>query len=271
MEDKAGVVLITGAAGGIGRAIAKTFAGKGFAVAITDADAAGLQETAMLVGTLTKEYMSLTGDLQQIGFLEQLVDTCLTRWNRIDVLVNNAVWRSLETLTTISIEDWEKTMRINLTAPAFLSRITAGRLIERHSACVIINISSIMAELAGGYAPAYTVCKGAIESLTYELAVLYGPKGFRAVAVKPGNVSTLLSNDYKNDAQQNISEEMVAEIDRRTPLNRAADPAEIAAAVFWLSSAEASFITGTCITVDGGLSHNFNSYSIKKQLKPKEF
>ncbi|MCF3107699.1 SDR family oxidoreductase [Niabella sp. CC-SYL272] len=271
MEEKKDVVLITGAAGGIGRAVAKVFAGKGFAVAMTDVDASGLRETEMQVASLTKEYMSLAGDLQQIEFLEQLVDACLARWSRMDVLVNNAVWRSVETLTTISVEDWEKTLRINLTAPAFLSRIAASRLIERNLTCVIVNISSIMSALAGGYAPAYTVCKGAIESLTYELAVLYGPKGFRAVAVRPGNVATVLSNGYENEAQQNISAQMISEINGRTPLNRAADPEEIAAAVFWVSSSEAAFVTGTCITVDGGLSHNFNAYFIKQQLKAKEF
>ncbi|SDD11603.1 SDR family NAD(P)-dependent oxidoreductase [Niabella drilacis] len=271
MENKAGVVLITGAAGGVGRAVVEKFAGRGFAIAMTDIDAGRLEETAMLAASFTGGYISLAGDLQDTGFLEKLVDTCMARWGRIDVLVNNAVWRSVETLNTISIEDWEKTLRINLTAPAFLSRITAARLMEQGLACVIINISSVMSELAGGYAPAYTVCKGALESLTYELAVLYGPRGFRVIAVRPGNVDTSLGKDYQSEAQQNISAHMTSEINERTPLNRSADPGEIADAIFWLSSPEASFVTGTCITVDGGLSHNFNAYITKKQLKAKEF
>jgi len=271
MNNMTKVLLLTGAAGGIGRATAERFARAGVALALVDIDAEGLQGTAQRVSAYTADYIILPGDLQDMQFLEAVVAACISRWGRIDVLVNNAAWRSVETLNTISLENWEKTLRVNITAPAFLAKITAGMLIDRGLSCVIINISSVMSELAGGYAPAYTVCKGALESLTYELAVLYGPRGFRAVAVRPGNVATSLSDDYISSEQQNISNEIVAEINDRTPLNRTAAPEEIANAVFWLSSPEASFITGTTITVDGGLSRNFNPYMIKKRLKTGGF
>ncbi|MCD2422546.1 SDR family oxidoreductase [Niabella pedocola] len=271
MKSDRKVLLLTGAAGGIGRATAERFARDGFALALVDIDAEGLNVTASVIKQFTDACLLFPGDLQEPAFLETIVDNTLAQWGRIDVLVNNAAWRSLETLATLSLEHWEKTIRINLTAPAFLSRITAGRLIALHQSCVIINISSIMAELAGGYAPAYTVCKGAIESLTYELSVLYGPKGFRSVAIRPGNVHTPLNDDYNTETEQHAGTALISDVEQRTPLQRSATAHEMANAVCWLASEEASFITGTVLTIDGGLSKNFNAYSLKQQLKPNEF
>ncbi|WP_300600459.1 SDR family oxidoreductase [Niabella sp.] len=271
MKRSRKVILLTGAAGSIGRAIAERFARDGFALALVDIDAHGLSTTASIIRPFTDACLLFAGDLQEPAFLETIVESTLAQWGRIDVLVNNAAWRSLETLATLSLEDWEKTIRINLTAPAFLSRIAAGRLIARQQSCVIINVSSIMADLAGGYAPAYTVCKGALESLTYELAVLYGPKGFRSVAIRPGNVHTAFNEDYNNSDRQNVSTALISDVEQRTPLQRSAQAEEIANAVCWLASEEASFITGTVLTIDGGLSKNFNAYSLKQRLKPNEF
>ncbi|MBO9592672.1 MAG: SDR family oxidoreductase [Niabella sp.] len=271
MKGNRKVLLLTGAAGGIGRALAERFARDGFALALVDIDAGGLSAVVSVIKPLTNDYLCFHGDLQEPAFLETIVESTLAEWGRIDVLVNNAAWRSLETLATVSLEDWEKTIRINLTAPAFLSRITAGRLIALNQSCVFINISSIMADLAGGYAPAYTVCKGALESLTYELAVLYGPKGFRSVAIRPGNVHTPLNDDYNTEMEPDAGTALVSDVEQRTPLQRSAQAGEIANAVCWLASEEASFITGTVVTIDGGLSKNFNTYSLKQRLKPNEF
>ncbi|MBO9618320.1 MAG: SDR family oxidoreductase [Niabella sp.] len=271
MNDFAGVFLLTGAAGGIGRAMAIKFAREGFALALVDLDGDGLQETAALIRSYDCEFLLLQGDLQDMEFIREIADRCMLQWGRIDVLVNNAVWRSIETMDTISLENWEKTIRINLTAPAFLSRTVANAIISSGKTGTIINVSSIMADFVGGYAPAYTVCKGALESLTYELAVLYGPKGIRVVAVRPGNVNTSLSNDYTTEEGQNISDAIEKEIKDRTPLGRAATPEEIADFIFLVSSPAASYLTGTTITVDGGLSRNFNAYAIKKHLKPDAF
>ncbi|MBZ4191394.1 SDR family NAD(P)-dependent oxidoreductase [Niabella beijingensis] len=271
MNDVAGVVLLTGAAGGIGRAAAIKFAREGFALALVDWDGDGLQETAACIRVYGRELVLFSGDLQDMGFIQEVVTTCMLKWGQIDVLVNNAAWRSIETLNTITLENWEKTIRINLTAPAFLSRTVVNALIPSGKSCVIINVSSIMAGQAGGYAPAYTVCKGALESLTYELAVLYGSRGIRVVAVRPGNVNTSLSNDYTDEQEQNISAEIGREINDRTPLGRPAAPGEIADLIFLISTPAASYLTGTTVTVDGGLSRNFSSYAVKKRLKPDEF
>jgi NAD(P)-dependent dehydrogenase (short-subunit alcohol dehydrogenase family) len=206
-----------------------------------------------------------------INYIENIVEETITKWGRIDVLVNNAVWRTIETMRTISKENWEKALRINLTAPAFLAKYTARAMEENKIAGVIINISSVMSQRAGGSGPAYIACKGGIESLTYELAVLYGPKGIRVVGVNPGNIITNLSSDYKDESGNNISEQLKNHMNDSTPLQRSGDPMEIANVCYWLSSEDASFITGTSILVDGGFLHNFNSYTMKNLQYPKEF
>ena len=271
MENKK-VVIITGAAGGIGLATAKKFAENNFCIALSDINQNGLNKAMEI---LEKEYQAdclvCHGNLEDINYVKDIVDQTIQKWGRIDVLINNAAWRIIETMRTISAENWEKALRINLTAPAFLAKYAAGAMEENKIAGVIINISSVMSQNAGGYGPAYIACKGGIESLTYELSALYGPKGIRVVAVNPGNIETNLSSDYVDEAGNNISERLKNHMNDNTPLQRAGNPEEIANVCYWLSSNEASFITGTSILVDGGFFHNFNAYKMKKLQFPNEF
>ena len=266
------VVIITGAAGGIGLATAKKFAENNFCIALADINQDGLNKA---VEILEKEYqadcLACHGNLEDVNYLKNIVGQTIAKWGRINVLVNNAAWRTIETMRTISLENWEKAIRINLTAPAFLTKYVAKVMEENKIAGVIINISSVMSQSAGGNSPAYIASKGGIESLTYELAVLYGPKGIRVVGVNPGNIETNLSNDYKDGSGNNVSEVLINQMNDSTPLQRAGNPVEIANACYWLSSDEASFITGTSILVDGGFLHNFNSYKMKNLQNPKKF
>lgn len=266
------VVVITGAAGGIGLATAKKFAENNFCIALSDIDRDGL---SLASENLEKEYQAdclvCHGNLEDINYIENIVKQTLAEWGRIDVLINNAAWRTIETMRTISLENWKKTLQINLTAPAFLAKYVAAAMEEKRIAGVIINISSVMSQNAAGYSPAYIACKGGIESVTYELAALYGPAGIRVVAVCPGNIETNLSSDYKDGSGNNISEQLKDHMDDNTPLQRAGNPQEIANVCYWLSSDEASFITGTSILVDGGFLHNFNTYKMKKLQFPNEF
>lgn len=270
-KDNQRVALVTGAANGIGMAIAQKYTTEGYAVAWVDRNVAPIHNYLTFQSEAKARYLVLEGDLADMAFLQYVVQACMDRWGRIDVLVNNAAWRTSDTLTHTSLEDWNRTLAVNVTAPAFLSKFTALALISLQQHCVFINMSSIMADNVAGYASAYAVCKGAIESLTYELATLYGPHGFRALAIRPGSVDTTLSNDYVDPQGANISTDIRAEIEGRTPLGRSASSEEIANAVFWLTTPDAGFITGTTLTIDGGLVHNFNSYALKKRLKANEF
>jgi NAD(P)-dependent dehydrogenase (short-subunit alcohol dehydrogenase family) len=266
------VVIITGAGGGIGGAIAEKFAKEDFLVVLADINEDHLQEKKVFI---EKKYgaqcFSCPGDLSDSEYINRLIEETIRQWGRIDVLVNNAVWRTIETMRTIDIQTWERTLRICLTAPAFLSQKAAAQMEKMSIPGVIINLSSVMSKRAGGNSPAYIACKGALESLTYELAVLYGPKGIRVVSVNPGNIETKLSNDYTDETGNNISDKLKKHVSDLTPLQRGGRPEEIANVCYWLSSDQASYITGTSVLVDGGLQHNFNAYSIKKLNLNKEF
>ncbi|WP_018625916.1 SDR family NAD(P)-dependent oxidoreductase [Niabella aurantiaca] len=271
MKDRK-VAIITGAAGGIGAATAKKFAAHHFRLALVDTNEQALDELARdLEETGETEYMRFSGDLEQVEQLEEMICQVFEHWGRIDVVINNAAWRSVETMRQIDLSTWEKTVRICLTAPAFLAKWAAEKMENRKEGGVVINLSSVMAGRAGGTSPAYIACKGALESLTYELAALYGPRGIRVVAVCPGNIETNLSNDFVDAQGGNISSEIVQQLNQQVPLQRSGTPREIADACYWLSTDEASFITGTTLVVDGGFSHNFNSYQLKKKQFPKEF
>lgn len=271
MEDKM-VVIITGAAGGIGLAAAKKFSERHFRIVLADNNLDGLNNVAEILGKKYQaDFLICHGNLEDMDYVKNIVEQSINKWGRIDVLINNAAWRTIETMRTISLENWEKTLRINLTAPAFLAKYVAKSMEEKKTAGVIINVSSVMSQNAGGYSPAYITSKGGIESLTYELAVLYGPKGIRVIAVNPGNIETNLSNDYTDDNGNNLSDKVKNHMTDETPLQRGGRPEEIANVCYWLSSSEASFITGTSILVDGGFFHNFNSYKMKNLQFPKEF
>ncbi len=268
--NKKPTVLITGAAGGIGKAVAFKFAENGYALALV-ARSRGIDLLRDELDQVTHDYSIFQGDLADFDFLSDVVARTVDRWGGLDVLVNNAAWRTLESMRTISLENWEKTLRICLTAPAFLARYAAAAMEARGINGAIINISSVMAARAAGNSPAYVACKGAIESLTRELAVLYGPKGIRVLTLSPGQVDTAMSSDYTDGEQADISRVLAENMNVSTPLQRGGTPQEIANAVYWLSSDEASFVNGTTLMADGGFSANFSSYEMKKLQLPKEF
>jgi 3-oxoacyl-[acyl-carrier protein] reductase len=183
-------------------------------------------------------------------------------------LVNNAAWREIVSMRSISVESWERTVRVSLTAPAFMSR-WAAETMQSQGGGVIINISSMMSSQAAGFSPAYIACKGGLDSLTYELATLYGPAGIRVVAVNPGAIDTDMSRDIggentdANDEMRRFSEDMIM-------LGRWGTPAEIARLIATLASDDCAYVTGTTITADGGWSRQHLPASLRQQMAADE-
>lgn len=270
--DKSKVVVVSGASRGIGSATALKFAGQGYRVTLVGRNVNDLENTAHQIAEAYKqETLICEGDLAELSFVKSIVDRTVQKWGRIDVAVNNAAWRTVETMRSIDPETWEQTLKICITAPAFLSKWVAQAMEERGIPGVIVNVSSVMSSRAAGNSPAYIACKGAIESLTKELAVTYGRSGIRVISVSPGFIDTSLSKDYVNEAGDNLSGVMADHLNRMTPLSRPGSPEEVANAICWLSNPEAAFITGCNLLVDGGFSQNFNDYEIKKLQFPNQF
>lgn len=266
------VAIVTGASKGIGRQAAMEFAAIGYRVVMVATNDDALQKVGKEIEErYHAEYLVCCGDLSDMQFTLSIAKAALEKFGRIDVLVNNAAWRMIETMRNINLETWNKTISICLTAPAFLAKSCAAAMEEQCIGGCIINISSVMSQSAAGTSPAYIASKGAMESLTKELAVTYGRSGIRVISLRPGFIETDMSNDYNTAQGNNISRKMAAELLDQLPVQRPGVAGDISKAILWLCSSEASYITGCEITIDGGLSHNFNSYSIKKLQFPKEY
>lgn len=247
-------VIITGAAGGIGSAMVAEFVEAGYEVAAVDRDRQRLDD---LSKTFASEDLAIFPiDLTEFDALGPLVDEIADRFGRLDVLVNNAALSVAHSLRTMPDAEWHAVIATNLTAPAFLMR-QASRRMTRGG--VIINISSIEGTLSKGVATAYTAAKSGLLGLTFDTAVGLAPSGIRVVAVSPGAVDTTMG--VKGDEIEAASLDMI-------PAQRWAQPSEIARAVRWLASEEASYITGTEITIDGGVSHAWIPRSVVRRAFP---
>jgi len=190
-----GTAIITGAAGGIGRAIARKLAAQGCRLTLVDLQEAPLQALSdEISGEYGTECLCLAADLSGEAFLLHIAEATDTRYGRIDILVNNAAWRTLDSLRHIERDSWQRTLDVCLTAPAFLGRHVAAVMERRMTGGVIVNISSMMSDRPAGNSPAYIAAKAGLEGLTREMAVTYGRSGIRVVCIRPGFIDTGLTS-----------------------------------------------------------------------------
>lgn len=269
MSDRP-VVLITGASRGIGKSTALEFAQRGYDVALLARSADALAEVAEQIDQIGAEAQVHVVDLLDLDAACAAVEATVQHYQRIDVLVNNAAWREITTMRRISVESWDKTIRIMLTAPAFLAR-TAAVQMEKQGCGVIINVSSVNSIRPGGLSPPYAAAKAGLDTLTCDLAQLYGPSGVRVVSIQPGAVDTELSQDYASPDGDNLTEQLRNDARDKISLQRWAQPEEIARSIAWLASDDASYITAAHILVDGGITNFFMPYSVKRMIAPEDF
>jgi NAD(P)-dependent dehydrogenase (short-subunit alcohol dehydrogenase family) len=231
-------VLITGAAQGIGKAIAAAFVAEGAELLLVDRDPARLAATA---GELGQE--GLVADLANKVEIARIFDRISERWGTLDVLVNNAGVTHAAELDDLAEDDFDRVLAINLKAPLWATQ-AAARLMGPGSA--VINMSSVNAVLAIPNQIPYAVSKGALKQLTNVTALALAPKGIRVNAIGPGSIMTDMLKGIMNDR---AAEERILS---RTPMGRCGEPEEIAAVAVFLASNESSYITGQTIYPDGG-------------------
>lgn len=240
--------LVTGAAGGIGRAIALRLGAEGARVLASDIDGPGLAETARQLADSGIEAAVRAADLGDPSARDELVPDVLGRWDRLDILVNNATFLGSRTPFLESREDdWQKVFAVNVMAAAALCRAAARNMTAR-GAGSIVNIGSIQARLPVAAHAAYVASKGAIEAMTRALAAELSASGVRVNTLAPGVVAT---EAVETTLSQNLAGERP---EPATLMRRAGAAGEVAAAAAFLASDDASFITGACVPVDGGRS-----------------
>lgn len=241
--------LITGAAAGIGRAIAAHFLAEGARVACVDVNAAQLESTVRALRTEHNTVLGIPADVSSPLDVDRAMRTVMTEFGGLDILVNNAGINCAGTVDTLTPEQWDRVVAVNLTSVYLLCRATWPHFC-RQKRGVIINMSSIMGLTGARNSFAYCSTKAAIISLTKCLAEDGGPLGIRVNCVCPGYVHTPGLDDVHDSGTQ---QRLAAQI----PLRRMASPDEIAAGFAFLASDEASYANGTALVLDGAATVGF--------------
>ena len=239
------VALVTGAGSGIGAATAHRLANEGAIVVLTDINDAGCERVAAQLADQGAEVLALHHDVARVEEWQSVLDTTIERFGRLDILVNNAGMGDILDIEQTTIEDWDRTIAIDQTS-IFLGMKLAAEHLKKSGHGSVINISSIFGITGGfGTSPAYHAAKGAVRTLTKNVALLWAQQGVRVNSIHPGFIDTPILDAVRGTDFEQVMLQM-------TPMGRLGRPEEIAAAVAYLASDDASFITGCELAVDGG-------------------
>lgn len=242
------VAVVTGGSLGIGAGIVRRLAAEGVTVTLdyhkhsdeADAIAKEIQANGGKV-------LVVQADVSQVAGVRNLVEQTVQTFGRLDILVNNAGIEEPTPFTDVTEESWDRQIAVDLKGAYFGAQTAAKQMIAQGGGGVIINISSVHEDLPMVGNSVYCAAKGGLRMLTRTLATELAKHGIRIANIGPGAVATPINTATLNDPQKKAA--LLAEI----PLGRVSDPEDVANAVAWLASDQASYVTGTTLFVDGGL------------------
>jgi L-rhamnose 1-dehydrogenase len=250
MRLKGKVAIVTGAARGIGRAIALRFAEEGARVAIADVRQDDGRRTVEMIQVAGGETTFIATDVTIAQQVQAMVEAVLERWGTIDILVNDAGICPFEEFLAMPEAMWDEVLQVNLKGYFLCSQAVARVMVERGIKGRIIAISSISAEFGGSNQAHYCASKAGINLLVKSMAISLGPYGITCNAVLPGTVETDIN-------RQMLADPGVCEYwSTRTPLGRIGTPEDITGPVLFFASDDSNWCTGSLLVVDGGTSVN---------------
>lgn len=238
------VAIVTGAARGIGKSIAHKLGGEGATVIIADIDGEGAEKTAQELFQSGAQVSAYTIDLRDLAAIRDLVSHVVTEFGALDILVNNAGVEYGGTFFDVTPEEWQDHIDVNLRSMFFATQAAAAWM-KDHGGGAVVNTASVQGAIFSARYIPYTVSKSGVRGVTASMAVALAPHGIRVNAVAPGWCNTAMNKIVS-------SPELAADRMRAIPLGRIAEPIDIADAVAFLASPQASYITGQILTVDGG-------------------
>jgi len=245
LEDR--VAIVTGAAQGIGYAIASRLVDEGARVVVCDLDPTRLRDAAHRLDASGKRVIGRVGDVSEKTTAVALVDTAVESFGAVDILVNNAGVTHAAEFLDLDEADFDRVLAINLKSMFLCGQAAARRMVAQKSGGAIVNLSSVNAVLAIPNQVPYCVSKGGIAQLTKVMALSLAPHGIRVNAIGPGTIATEMAKKAVLG-----SEEAKRRILSRTPMGRLGEPEEVAAIAAFLVSDDASYLTGQTIYPDGG-------------------
>lgn len=242
-------VVVTGAAGGIGRAILERFAVRGTRLIAADVDSSALAKVCDGLNKGTEVATAVAGDLRDKAYCESLIEAAVVRTGRLDVLVNNAGTISRGNILETTDEDWFRLLDINLTAVFYTCR-AAIRHMRTHGGGAIVNIASTWGIYPGPEHPAYCTSKSAVATLSKCLGRDHAGDGIRVNAICPNEVNTpMLRSGFRKRGFD--PDRAIEQLNQTVPLGRIAEPEDIADVVVFLASREARYIAGAAVEVSG--------------------
>ncbi len=245
------VVIVTGGARGIGKAIAEGFAKEGASVVIVDIRQEQGEATAQSLAALGGKGLFIKTDVSSQKGVAAMVEKTLTIMGRIDVLVNCAGICPFEDFLNISEELWDRVLDVNLKGYFLCSQAVAKAMIAKGIQGRIIHISSISSIVGGAQQAHYCASKAGINQLSACMAIALGPYGITSNCVLPGPILTDINREDLSNPEK------VAYFKKRTPIKGIGDPEDVVGAVMFFASPEASYCNGAQLVVDGGILVNF--------------
>jgi NAD(P)-dependent dehydrogenase (short-subunit alcohol dehydrogenase family) len=240
------VALVTGGTTGIGRATALAFAREGAKVALAGRRIAEGEETVYLIKQQGGDALFVQTDVTKASDVEHLINAVVTTYGRLDYAVNSAGTQGAAgPISALSEEDWERTININLKGTWLSLKAEVSAMLKQGG--VIVNVASAFGMVSAPGLTIYTASKSGVIGLTKAAAIEYAKAGIRVNVVSPGPIDTELLDRFVGGDQQ-VKKQQGSMI----PLGRIGQPEEVAAAVIWLCSDAASFVTGHNLVVDGG-------------------